>query len=600
MTVKINASGRQRVRRLSIRSFARQRGALGILGALTLLLSVLFTALAVDTGRLMLEQRRLQSVADMAALDASSQSGSCGDGTLATAQAAAEASAARNNHPVDGTRTLNAALGNTSAGTDGVRRFASGDPATAMSVEVVAGNTVSASLFAGGLLGGEAILQASAVAERQALAGFSAGSGLVSLNSEDSALLNSLLGGILGSAVNLSLVSYQGIAATNVTLLNLVEAAAGVGTVQELLAADLSVGELLEIYANAVNASGVANADATAAMQTLINANVSTLSAAFGDVLAVTTPNVEEAASASVNLFDLITTTALVANGENALTLPLAVNLPGGLLDVNTILKVIEPPQIAIGPPGKDENGKWRTQMRTAQVELDTRIQSNVNLIVAQAVVNLALKVEVAQGSAWLKSIQCRNRQNPTSIVTIGAQPGIASIALTRAIPPNTPPAAIRVKLLDIPVADVEVGLNLPLEPPGETDLVYEVNTNDADALPMVQRASSGVGGSLDNGLSGLADSLQLKVTPLSLTLAERLLLGPLLNALLDDLDGILREQLLSPLLIQLSTTILDPLLRLLGIEVGYLDVQLFLLPPLPRLPPENDFPALNRPTLLI
>ena len=49
MTVETGSSGsrRQRYRRLSIKSLDRQRGALGILGALTLLLSVLFTALAV-------------------------------------------------------------------------------------------------------------------------------------------------------------------------------------------------------------------------------------------------------------------------------------------------------------------------------------------------------------------------------------------------------------------------------------------------------------------------------------------------------------------------------------------------------------------------
>jgi uncharacterized membrane protein len=224
---------------------------LGILGALTLLLSVLFTALAVDTGRLMLEKRRLQAVADMAALDASSQSGSCGDGTLATAEAAAVASAARNNHLVSGTRTLVVELGNYSKDeATGVRTWPPEDSALhdrPMSVKVTAGNTVPASLFAGGILGEEATLQASAVAQRQALAGFSGGSGLLSLDSKKSALLNPLLGGILGSSVNLTLVSYQGIAATNITLESL-RIAAGVGTVQELLDANLTLVELLQIY----------------------------------------------------------------------------------------------------------------------------------------------------------------------------------------------------------------------------------------------------------------------------------------------------------------------------------------------------------------
>ncbi len=574
MTVEIDALKHgERRRRPPMRSPASQRGALGIFGAMVLLLSVLFTAVAVDTGRLMLEQRHLQSVADMAALDASSQAGSCGDGELSTAQAAAQASAARNGHPVGGVRTLAVALGNAAPGADGVRVFAASPSATATSVQVTAGNTVPASLFAGGLLGGQATLRAGAVARRQVAAGFSAGSGLVSLDTQKSAILNSLLGGVLGSTVALNLVSYQGIAAAKVKLADLVDAATGIGTVDELLKADLSLSELLQIYADALNANTAANAEAIAAMQTLINANISNLSAKLGDILAVTTDGPEKAASASVNLLDLITTSALVANGQNALTLSPGLTLLG--LHVNTVLKVIEPPQIAIGPPGMDEDGEWRTQMKTAQVRLNAAVQGGPSIALDVAV-DLALKVEVAQGRAWLKSIQCRNQEDSSSTVTIGARPGIASIALAKATNPSASAAAIRVKLLGIPVADVEVGLDLPLEPPGETDLEYRVNADNP--LPQLQTASSSVGGSLGNGLGGLADSLELRVIPLSLTSLDRLLLGPLLNALLGSLVGDLLGQLLSPLLTQLSATVLDPLLHLLGIEVGKLDVQLFEL----------------------
>jgi uncharacterized membrane protein len=567
MSVEINTlkHGRQRHRRPATKSLARQRGAIGILGASVLLLSVLFTALAVDTGRLMLEQRRLQKIADMAALDASSQSGSCGDGTLETAEAAAIASALRNNHPVSGAQTLDVALGNTLTGDDGVRSFIPGNPETAMSVEVIAGNSVPASLFAGGIFGEQATLQASAVAERLALAGLSGGSGLLSLNSRDSALLNLLLGEILGSSVNLDLVSYKGIAATNVTLLELVKATAGVGTVEELLKTELSIGQLLEIYANAVNSKDVLDLGVSVAMQTLIDASVSALpDITLGDVLSVTAPNAEAAASVNVNLLDLITTTVLVASNKHALTLTPNINLLG--LNIAAVLHVIEPPQIAIGPPGKDEYGEWRTHMHTAQVRLDIKVQGSVNLLVAQTEVDLALKVEAAQGSAWLASIQCRSQQNSKSIVTIGAHPGIATIDLARASDPSVP-AVVHVKLLGARIADLDLGLSLPLENPSESDLVYKVNTNDVDALPMVQRTSSSLGGSLGNGLSGLANSLQINVT--------------LLGGLVLDLDNILRAvlgSLLAPLLSQIGTAILDPLLRILGIQAGFLDVQLFML----------------------
>jgi uncharacterized membrane protein len=585
MTVENNPlrAGRQARGGLSRKSPACQRGALGILGAVTLLLSVLFTALAVDTGRLMLEQRRLQSVADMAALDASSQSGSCGDGKLSTAQAAAEASAARNHHPVGGTRTLAVALGNTSTGADGVRVFAASAPETATSVEVIAGNTVPASLFAGGMLGEQATLQARAVAERQALAGFSAGSGLVSLNSEDSALLNSLLGGVLGSTVDLGVDSYEGIASTNVTLLELVKAEATVGSVAEFLDSELTLGELLQIYADAVNASGALGVGAIIADKIPIAANVSELVIKVSDILAITTdPELKEAAAlANINLLSLITTTALIANGENALALFPTVNLLG--ITISPVLKVIEPPQIAIGPPGKDENGKWHTQMHTAQVLVEAEVNGDVNLGLAQAIVDLSLQIKVAQGSAWLKSIQCRNQENAKSIITIGAQPGIASVALAQATDPDASAAHINLYLLSIlgihlPLANVTAGLDVTLADPDYTELIYEVGDNNE--WPMVQRASSSVGGSLDSGLADLADSVQIDVELLGLGLGIDAIVELLLNVLLKPLFALLGDTI---------APILEPLLKVLGIGIGYMDVQLFKL----------DVDS-HRPTLLV
>lgn len=118
----------------------------------------------------------------------------------------------------------------------------------------------------------------------RALAGFSAGSGLVSFNTEESALLNSLLNGAFGStAVNLDLVSYNGIAATNVTLESL-RIAAGVGTVQQLLDADLSVGDWFGFYADAANREGVTNVD----VENLAKLDILGLMVKFGDILAVT------------------------------------------------------------------------------------------------------------------------------------------------------------------------------------------------------------------------------------------------------------------------------------------------------------------------
>jgi uncharacterized membrane protein len=551
--------------RYGVGSRARQKGAFGIFGAMVLGLAVLFTALSIDAGRLMLEHRRLQKIADMAALDASSHAGNCGDGSAASASAAAQASAARNGY----LGNLNSVVLGTTNATGGVRTFSSSDPAAATAVQVRAMGTVPASLVAGGVFGEEVTLQAEAVAERRAMAGISAGSLLLSMSSEDSAVLNLLLNQILGSNLDLDVVSYNGIAATQITLLDLVNASGSAGTVDELLTSEVSVGDLLQLFVDAVDQADVADAGVSALLSQLITLNLPGAAIKLGDVIKVTAPTAEAAATASVNVLDLITTTAIVANGDHALTLPLNVNLPAGILSVQTLLEVIEPPQIAIGPPGKDADGNWNTEVKTAQVRLRTDINTNIGLLgLLSANVNLGINVLVAQGSAWLESIQCRSLSNSTSVVAIGAQPGIASVAITKSGGAGTSgEILVRTTVLGVAVnvARVNVSLDLPAEDPSSTDLVYTVDLSDPESLPEVQRASSTLGGSLANGLSGLAESLVLNTQ--------------VLNLLSFTLDGILSavvSGLLEPLLTQLGTGLLDPVLRVLGIQVGSLDVQLF------------------------
>ena len=59
----------------------QQRGAIGLMAALPLGMVLLFMLLVVDSGRLYFEQRKLQRVADMAALEAVTRGGSCSAGT---------------------------------------------------------------------------------------------------------------------------------------------------------------------------------------------------------------------------------------------------------------------------------------------------------------------------------------------------------------------------------------------------------------------------------------------------------------------------------------------------------------------------------------
>lgn len=51
----------------------RQRGAFSMLSAATLVMAILFLALVIDSGRLYLEQRKLQKLTDTAALESISR-----------------------------------------------------------------------------------------------------------------------------------------------------------------------------------------------------------------------------------------------------------------------------------------------------------------------------------------------------------------------------------------------------------------------------------------------------------------------------------------------------------------------------------------------
>ena len=58
---------------MSRHSKKQQQGAIGLFGVLTLMMAVLFVAVAVDSGRMWMVKRQLQNVADMAAIAAGGQ-----------------------------------------------------------------------------------------------------------------------------------------------------------------------------------------------------------------------------------------------------------------------------------------------------------------------------------------------------------------------------------------------------------------------------------------------------------------------------------------------------------------------------------------------
>ncbi|OBY60580.1 hypothetical protein A9513_022995 [Pseudomonas sp. AU12215] len=560
----------------------------------TLLLALICLALVIDTGRLYYEQRKLQRVVDMAALEAASQGGLCG--LPSGVQGFVTTSAARNGFVPATGDSLVATLGSVTFdggyGSASSRRtfIAGGDPAD--SVRVQATHTVPsslllnvASLFSGA--SSNTVLSAQAVGRRTAMAGISAGSGVLSLDSTNSPLLNALLGGLLGTTINLDLVTYQGIAGANVSLLALSQQlkAAGVnlelGKIDSLLGANVTAAQLLQAMVNAADASQLANVNTSLLRTALATINVPTANLTLGQILSVVAPDSvrDTALSAGVNLLDLLMATAMVANKNNAVNVDLkGKNIAGVVPTVK--LQVISPPTIAIGYPGKDSAGNWRTVAKNAQVQLI--VGANANLL-GLNLVNLALnlRVGVAEGYAALDSIQCGGVGQPTT-VNVKARPGVASANIDANVSLLSGASG---SLLGVTITNTATGASgssasagTQFAIPGEQSLSFTVN-GPSDLPSAVTRVQSPLGSSLGAGLASLGNSLSIKVTAggncNAIILVSWLLcaLSSIVNSLADLMLNLTSG--LGTLVSALGQQLIDPLLSLLGIQTGILDVRL-------------------------
>lgn len=524
----------------------RQKGAISILAAGALGVSIAVAALALDLGHVFWVKRDLQKAADLASLSALTD--------LSQATAIAQNIALANNFDYNHAATSNSLTVATGIYDWSARAFTAGGAATELnSVQVTAGTTVP--YF---FLPASRRVEATAIAARNAIAGFSLGSFLARLNSADSTLLNGVLGGLLGGAVNLDLVSYQGLAAASVTLAGL-QAALGLSTVDEVLDANPTLAGLLDASITALNSKGDAASLNAVSILGALQAVVSpALSLRVGDLLKVDTSNPQAAGNAEVNLLQMVLLGAELANSSNFINLPLAVSVPG-VANVNLALAVISPPSIAIGPARRDGSGAWVTQAHAAQV----RLRLNLTLLgtVSGGVVNLPIYIESGAADAALTGIQCRSPRD-SSEVTIQTQlqlltayiGEVSDAAMQNHSAPVTVNDATLVNVLGL--VRITGHASVPLQDPLQ-ELVFN-GPFDQNNTQTAAGHSLGIGGLLN---SNLVLTPQLLGLPLPL--------GPILDTLIGLLGGIL-----GPVL----DGLLDPLLSTLGVSLGGGDVTAFYL----------------------
>lgn len=380
----------------------RQRGAIGLMAAGTLAVALVFMLLAVDSGRLYLEKRKLQSIADTAALEAANRGGQCSPAT--TANDYAKENAARNGFTVvagDTSRGLAVTCGTLATNAGNIRVYTV-SATQSDAVRVVATRSVITSIASGiwGMFGGapvatQTVLSATAVAAyAPPVAQLSIRSSLGTIDSTKSDLLNMLIGRLLGGTLTLNAASWKGLTDTNINLLSYLDQLAlklnvTAGDYQALLKTAVSANDLIDAAVKVLQQGG-------SAVSAVINDTIKVQAIAagtkvltVGDLLQVATGTPAAALNTNVQLFQLLQTTAQLSSSKSAVSLATQVNIPlVGTVSIQT--KVIEPPQLsAIGNPAKAKAGLLynpptdQISVRTAQVRTLLTVQAPVLNVVS-------------------------------------------------------------------------------------------------------------------------------------------------------------------------------------------------------------------------
>jgi len=630
----------------------RQAGAVAIWVGVALvgLLSAAF--LAIDTGRLYHAQRDLQRLATLAAVSGAQVASGCAgigaDGSIATlsnVSAAIQSILVANGGQLSMLTGINGfpavELGKM-VPDDGVMVFEPlpvDDPGIgAVRVNLTRPQPTP---FIGFLTGG-GTLQASATAEQPLVGTFSVGSTLLALNTQNSALLNGVLEGLLcpnpGSAacdasINISALGFQGLAGVKVSLGELATAA---GVQSKDLSDVLDLSTQTPILSDLLNGLSGALGDRVSGSTARLLQDLGAAASGNSNPVLLA-PLLEGVTTVAgdvpfINLLDLIVALGVAANASEdgsvkPIPLPLSVNVPN-VVSSNVFL--------SIGAPARSASGHAGVTATTAEVTLMTRmsldilqpLQQVANQLFAARVrldmqpVKLGTDIQILPSTVRLDRMQCPGIGSPSPVAELSASTGLARVRLgtfagnASAAPPllttPSPLASVSIDLLG-GVASAKVQFNLARAVDSSVgnagfvefpEPVTEfIKVRNSPALYQAQGTTqSPVNGNpqtlgsrdlLSSTVASLLDTARITAsgdTCLSLGNVCVLPIAALLNPLASSLLTILE-----PVLVGgggLIDALVDPLLRALGVEVGQATMQMTAIEVGPSLKVQTCIPG--------
>jgi uncharacterized membrane protein len=529
-----------------------------------LVTAILAVALAVDLGRLAWSRRELQAIADLAALDAVRSFGECG-AEGGDVVAAAAASATRNGFTGDSVALLSSVQLGSVRSVGGVRKFEPvANPASAHAVRVDAVRETPYALIAKPFVGGEIPIRAVAVARQRAAAALRTGARPASIDMTAAALVDGLLTELLGISPDLAAGDYQAFIDDALPLGARLEPEPAIGRAEALLEADTAFSEFLERVATALDRRGAASAVSLHALAAKLPA--SSANFALGDLIALEPGIEEEARQARLSVFDLVLWGAMVANGSRTITVdPLPLSLPN-VARGRLVVRISEPPRIAIGPSGVDEAGERRTEVRSPGLRGEIELEASAGVpLLAGAVPRVHLFLDLPSATARLASIRCARLDEPLHRVTVSADGGGARIGVGDFESFDDPPMPSTILSASLPSGETIV---VRAEADVAIDEVDHTIVFDGPFPPQIAEPSSAntqrVGTDLDVAVSS---ALRSAAITLQVTIVGSLPVDVPREELTEEVS-----QLLAGVL-ETSTTVVTPLLGALGATIGGQDV---------------------------
>ena len=540
-----------------------QRGAAALFAAIGMLGMLVASAFAIDLAQLYVAKRDLQNIANLAALDVARAAGGCLAPDLdrqGQANQTALATIGRLGGEAEWLQGNAVRLGQARYEADGSRAFQSTlveEAGQAYAFEVELRRPMPALILPlpGQSASGQEAMRATAASMMAPGASFSVSSFGVSIGPTEQAVLNNLLSETLGTPVNLTVLSYEGLLSSSVPLLDVLDLLPS-SDPQDPLNEPVELPGLLTAIADVLFDNGRTTA-ATAVDSVAAAAPNETV--LLGDVIGSPNDFFAGASSASVNTLDLVQALAYQV-GDPVIQLTPGLTLPP-LIDLDGVITLGQEPEVAAGSALQDSSSRFVTRARNVQGRADLGLRLGLPGLGGA---NLELGLDLADATGDLLQIRCAGRGRPNHEVDIGVTTNLARLEI------NNDEANPLIDVLGVVKVcwegEVELGADsytvVPFTGPFDPD------------NPQQQPVGSSIGASLTSALNDV------------LVQSPPQLCGPLggLNGLLlllglgseEALLGQVTSQLLPAVTDALNNALLDPVLTALGLSIGGAQINMF------------------------